>query len=54
MKRTTRTMPSEQRAKISATLKGRKLSDSTRQLISKKLKEYWNTIPYENNEENTN
>ena len=51
MKRTTRTMPYEQRVKISATLHGRKQSEETKQRISVAMKNYWATIPVENNEE---
>ena len=51
MKRVNRTMPYEQRAKISATLHGRKQSETTQQRISVAMKNYWATIPSENNEE---
>jgi hypothetical protein len=44
-------MPYEQRAKISATLHGRKQSETTKQRISVAMKNYWATIPSENNEE---
>lgn len=51
MQRINRTMPYEQRAKISATLHGRKQSEETKQRISVAMKNYWATIPSENNEE---
>jgi hypothetical protein len=45
MKRTSRQMSPEQRAKISATLTGRKQSEITKKRIGDSMKKYWSTIP---------
>ena len=47
-----RTLSEEHRRKISSALQGRKLSDETKSIISKRLKEIWSQIPYENEEKN--
>lgn len=52
--RTERKMKSETRKKISESMRGRKQTASTRKKISLALKRYWERIPYENNELNTN
>ena len=40
--------------RISESLKGRKLPQSVKDKISKKLKEIWSTIPYEDEVEKNN
>ena len=52
MKRTSRQMPQEQRAKISIALKGKKKSEITKQKISNSMKTYWSTIPQISHNEN--
>lgn len=52
-KRTQRKLSAEVREKISQGLKGRKHSDETKRKMSESMKKYWSTIPYENNESNT-
>lgn len=56
MKRTSRQMSPEQRAKISATLTGRKQTEITKKRIGDSMRKYWSTIPPypKNNEVNTN
>ena len=57
MKREHRKMPEEQKAKISATLTGRKQSELTKKKIGDSMRKYWATIPpypKTNAEENTN
>lgn len=48
-----RKMKSETRKKISESMKGRKQTASTKEKISLALKKYWEGIPYENNDLNT-
>lgn len=40
-----RTMPQAQKDKISATLRGRKMSDETKQKISNAIKKAWASVP---------
>ena len=40
-----RNMPIETRAKISASLKGHRVSNETKKRISAKIKELWNGVP---------
>ena len=53
MVRKQRKLSEETRKKISLALKGRKKSETQKDNISKSMKKYWSTIPYENNEDNT-
>ena len=49
-----RALSQEHRNKISSSLKGRKLPQSVKDKISKRLKEIWATIPYnEDKQKNT-
>lgn len=52
-KRLQRKLSEETRKKISSALKGKKMSDTHKENISKSMKKYWESIPYENNESNT-
>lgn len=52
-KRLQRKLSEETKKKISSALKGRQMSDIQKENISKSMKKYWSTIPYENNEDNT-
>lgn len=52
-KRLQRKLSEETRKKISSALSGRKMSDTQKENISKSMKKYWESIPYENNESNT-
>ena len=52
-KRLQRKLSEETRKKISSALSGRKMSDIQKENISKSMKKYWESIPYENNESNT-
>lgn len=47
MKRTTRKLKEETKQKISNALKGRKKTSEHCENLSKALKKYWETIPYE-------
>lgn len=51
-KRIQRKLSEETRKKISFALSGRKMSDTQKENISKSMKKYWESIPYENNESN--
>jgi len=51
-KRLQRKLSEETRKKISSALSGRKMSDLQKENISKSMKKYWESIPYENNESN--
>ena len=51
-KRLQRKLSEETRKKISSALSGRKMSDTQKENISKSMKKYWESIPYENNESN--
>ena len=53
VKRLQRKLSEETRKKISSALSGRKMSDVQKENISKSMKKYWESIPYENNERNT-
>ena len=52
-KRTQRKLSAETREKISQSMLGKKHSEETKRKMSESMKKYWSTIPYENNEENT-
>ena len=52
VKRLQRKLSEETRKKISSALSGRKMSDTQKENISKSMKKYWESIPYENNESN--
>ena len=52
MKRTQRKLSDKTREKISNALKGRKMSNEHKFKISESMKKYWESIPYENNEDN--
>lgn len=45
-----RSLSQEHRNKISSSLQGRKLAPETKLKISKRLKEIWSQIPYEDKE----
>lgn len=53
MTRKQRKLSEETRKKISAALKGRTMSEEHKKGISESMKKYWESIPYENNESNT-
>lgn len=50
MKRITRKRSEETKHKISAALKGRAKTEQHKRAISKALKKYWATIPYNSSE----
>ena len=52
MVRRQRKLSEETRKKISAALKGRVISQEHKKNISNSMKKYWESIPYENNENN--
>jgi len=51
-KRLQRKLSEETKKKISSALSGRKMTDKQKEKISKSMKKYWESIPYENNESN--
>lgn len=51
-KRLQRKLSEETKKKISAALSGRKMPKTQKENISKSMKKYWESIPYENNESN--
>lgn len=53
-KRLNRAMKPETKAKLSVINKGKKHSESTKRLISQKLQQYWESIPYAPTQNNNN
>lgn len=53
MTRKQRKLSKSTKEKISLALSGRKKTDEHKAKISNSMKKYWDTIPYENNESNT-
>lgn len=54
MVRKYRNLTEEHKKKIGLGNKGKKRSDETRNKISESLKKYWNGIPYENENKESN
>lgn len=53
-KRLNRAMKPETKAKLSVINKGKKHTEATKKLISQKMQEYWQSIPYAPTQNNNN
>lgn len=52
MKRIKRKLSEETKRKISHSMQGKKKNEKTRQKISESMKKYWESIPYEKEDDN--